>query len=94
MSKSRHDRLVDRIARVHGGRPQRKGADLKSGNRVMEIKVTYSDLYNAIGQLKASRKPCKYVVVPSELRKKAISTTKGTGIGVMDGNGRIVKRCR
>jgi hypothetical protein len=90
----RHDLLVDRISRVHGGTPQRKGVDLKPGKRAIEIKVTQFDIYNAVGQLKASRKPCKYVVVPSNLRKKALSITKGTGIGVMDGNGKIVKKCR
>lgn len=86
--------MVDRVAGKHGGKHRPLGMDLHSGNKAIEIKVTRGDLYNAVSQLKASRKQCKYVATPSELRDKALALTKGTGIGVIDGNGRIIKRCR
>lgn len=85
--------MVDRIAGKHGGTHRLKGVDLLSGNKAIEVKVTRGDLYNAVGQLRSSRKQCKYVATPYELREKALALTKGTGIGVMDGNGRIIKKC-
>jgi len=91
---SRHTKMVQRVAGVHGGTHQPKGVDLKSGNKAIEIKVTDSDIYKAVPQLKSSRKQCKYLATPAPLREKALRLTKGTGIGVMDGNGKIIKKCR
>jgi hypothetical protein len=86
--------MVHRVAGVHGGKHQTNGVDIRTGNKAIEIKVTSNDLNNAVSQLKSSRKPCKYVATPLPLREKALRLTRGTGIGVMDGNGKIVKRCR
>lgn len=94
MGKSRHDRMVDKIAKRRGGRDIRKGVDLRPKNYAIEIAVSDGDLYQSMGQLRRSRKKKKYMAVPSELRKKAIELTKNTGIGVMDGNGNIIKRAR
>lgn len=94
MGKSRHDRIVDRIASRYGGSHLRKGVDVKVGNRAMEIAASIPDLYQSVPQLNRSRKGCKYLVVPRDLRSRAFERLKGTGIGIMDGNGNIVKRCR
>lgn len=94
MGKSRHDRMVKKIAKKRGGRDIRKGVDLRPKDYAIEIAVSDSDLYQSMGQLKRSRKQKKYLAVPSEFRKKALELTKNTGIGVMDGNGNILKRSR
>ena len=94
MGKSRHDRIVDRIASRYGGSHLRKGVDIKVNNKAIEIATTLPDLYQSIHQLNRSRKECKYLSIPQELRRKAFSLLKGTGIGLMDGNGTILKRCR
>ena len=68
-------------------------ARVKNGKAV-EIEVNPSGVYHAVPQLRSAHQRCKYMAVPRELRSLAINVTKGTGIGVMDGNGNILKRCR
>jgi hypothetical protein len=94
MGKSKHDNLVDRLAQALGREHQRKGVDLRVKKKAIEAEVNTSGVYHAIPQLRASRKHCKYLAVSQGLRDLALQTTKGTGIGVMNGNGKIIKRCR
>ena len=94
MGRSRHDRMVHKIAKKRGGRDIHKGVDLRPKDYAIEIAVSDSDLYQSMGQLKRSRKKKKYIAVPSSLHRKARKLTKNTGIGVMDGNGNIIKRAR
>ena len=94
MGKSRHDRLVDRLGRILGDTHHYEGVDLKPRYMAVEVAVTESDIYQSISQLNRSRKQRKYLVVPREYRNLARKTLKGTGIGLMDGDGNILKRGR
>ena len=94
LGKSRHDRIVDKISKRRGGRDIHKGVDLRPKDYAIEVAVSDSDLYQSMGQLNRSRKKKKYLAVPSEFHAKAKRLTKNTGIGVMDGNGNIIKRAR
>jgi len=93
-SKSRHDRAVERLSKKYGGHHRQKGTDILRGGRTIEVAVSESDLYQSIDQLRRSRAQKKYIAVPSELMKKTLKLTKGTGLGVMNTQGRIMKRTR
>ena len=94
MGKSRHDKLVDRLGRILGDSHHQVGVDLKPRNMAVEVAVSESDIYQSISQLNSSRKQRKYLAVPREHRNLARKALKGTGIGLMDGDGNILKRSR
>ena len=94
MPKSPHDRAVDRLSRIFGGSHRRKGTDLLSNGRTIEVAMTESDLYQSLGQLKGSRAQRKFIAVPYRLVEKAKKVTKSTGIGVMNTRGSIKKKSR
>jgi len=91
---SRHDRAARRIARKFGVKYSRRGVDIVARDRAIEVVGSLSDLYQSMRQLRSSRKRIKYLAVPSELRDIALKLTKGTGIGVMNLRGEIIKRAR
>lgn len=94
VGKGRHDRIVDRIASRFGSTHRREGVDIRVKDIAIEVAATLNDVYQSIGQLNRSRKKRKFLSVPREFRETALRLTKGTGIGVMDGTGRIIKRTR
>jgi len=94
LAKSRHDAAVDRIAKRRGGRPRRKGVDIRHKDYAIEVAIGDSDLYQSMGQLHSSRKKKKYIAVPSRKVKKARKLTNRTGIGIMNLVGDIKKRTR
>lgn len=91
---SKHDRIVKKLAKLFGVQPRRKGVDLITNDKAIEVATSESDLYQSMKQLRRSRKPKKYLVVPEELLEKARKITKGTGIGIMDPHGNIIKKPR
>jgi len=72
----------------------REGVDLKTKDKAIEVAAGTSDLYQSVGQLRRSRKPKKYMAVPSSLAQKAKKLLKGSGIGIMDARGTIRKKAR
>lgn len=91
---SQHDRIAKKLAKKFKTPYLREGVDLKPKNKAIEVATTMPDLYQSIGQLNSSRKPVKYMAVPSPLISEAYRLLKGSGIGIMDERGKIRKRGR
>ena len=64
-----------------------------TNNRVIEVETSKSGIYQGINQVKRSPK-VRYIAVDDGNIQNALDATKGTGIGVMDERGRIIKRAR
>ena len=67
-----------------------KGIDIKSTNATIEVE-TPETVDDALGQLRGHRGPAYIAGTNKEAVNKAIETTKGTAVGVMDSQGNIVK---
>jgi len=89
-----HDRAADGLARKLGTDHDRKGVDIKKGDKAIEVAVKNADIEKSVKQLNSSRKPVKYLAVPPKKVKLAKDVTKGTGIGVMSTTGSIRKKAR
>jgi|Deesub1362A_J573_1020465.scaffolds.fasta_scaffold01719_5 hypothetical protein len=92
MAKSRHDQIAENLAKKFGTKYKKhKGIDIVTKKRVIEVETTKEGIYQGINQVKRSQKP-GYIAVNNKNLMNAIWATKGTGIGVMDEKGRILKR--
>lgn len=89
-----HDDIANRLAKKSGSRHRRKGVDIVSKGRAIEVAVTQGDMYASVGQLKRSRARKKYMAVPAPMIPDARRLLKGSGIGIMNTRGRIRKRSR
>lgn len=89
-----HDKAADGLARKFGTEHRRKGVDILTSDRAIEVAVKDDDIEKSISQLNASRKPVKYLAVPPKKVKFAKEVTQGTGIGVMSTTGNIRKKAR
>ena len=93
MSESRsHKTTANRIARkfktdYNSG----KGVDIKSKRATVEVE-TPETVSDASGQLLGHRGPAYIAGTNKAAVEKAIEATKNTTIGVMDNQGKIVKR--
>lgn len=67
-----------------------KGVDVKSTTATVEVE-TPDTINDAPGQLRGHRGPVYIAGTNQEAVDKAIETTQGTTIGVMDNKGNIVK---
>jgi len=68
-----------------------KGIDIKSTNAAIEVE-TPETVADALGQLRGHRGPVYIAGTNKEAIKKAMETTKGTTVGVMDNQGNIKKQ--
>ena len=68
-----------------------KGLILLPKMRVIEVETAMEGIYQGINQIKRSQKP-RYMAVDDKNIQNALEATEGTGIGVMDKKGRILKR--
>jgi len=94
MAKSKHDQIAERLAKKFGTKYKKdKGIDIVTKDRVIEVEVTKNGIYQGIEQVQRSSK-ARYIAVNENNIQNALNATKGTGIGVMDENGRIIKRAR
>jgi len=94
MGKSEHDKIAESLAEKEGVEyNQGKGPDVKSKKRVIEVATHDSDIDESTKQVIRYQKP-KYLATPKRKVPKAIDSTRGTGIGVMDDKGKIIKRSR
>lgn len=89
-----HDRMADGLANKLGTEHNRKGVDIKKGNKAIEVAIKKQDIEKSVEQLNMSRKPIKYLAVPPKKVSLAKEVTEGTGIGVMSTTGNIRKRAR
>ena len=91
MAKSKHDRIAEKIAKARNTEYNPgKGPDIITSNFATEIEVDENKLSEGIRQLQGFRKPV-YIAVPNEILQEAVKRTKGTTVGVMNENGKIVK---
>ena len=92
MSKSKHDQIAEDLARKFGTEYKKhKGIDIVTGNRVIEVETTKEGIYQGINQVKRSPK-ARYIAVNDRNLQNALNATEGTGIGVMNSKGKIIKR--
>lgn len=89
-----HDRMADKLANKFGTEHNRKGVDIKKGDKAIEVAIKKQDIEKSVEQLNLSRKPVKYLAVPPKKVSLAKEVTEGTGIGVMSTTGNIRKRAR
>jgi len=68
-----------------------KGADIKTEKIAIEVE-TPETVNDASRQLRGHQKPVYIAGTNKEAVEKALDATKGTTIGVMDNQGKIVKR--
>ena len=91
---AKHDRAARRIARQCGGTyDSTRSPDVQCRNRAVEIKSRAAEIPKALNQLGGSRKP-GYIALPASQHSSALPRLKGTGVGLMNYNGEIVKRAR
>jgi len=92
MAKSRHDQIAENLAKEFGAEYKRyQGIDIVTKMRVIEVETAMEGIYQGINQIKRSPKP-RYMAVDDKNIQNALEATEGTGIGVMDENGKILKR--
>ena len=89
-----HDRAADKLAKEFGTKHERKGVDIKTKDKAIEVAIKKQDILKSVKQLNVSRKPNKYLAVPPKKVNLAKEVTKGTGIGVMSTTSNIRKRAR
>jgi len=94
MAKSRHDQIAENLAKKFGTEYKKhQWIDIVTKKRVIEVETTKEGIYQGINQIKRSQKP-RYMAMEGKNIQNALEATEGTGIGVMDENGRILKRAR
>ena len=92
MAKSKHDQIAENLAKKFGTvYKKHKGIDIVTKNRVIEVESTKGGIYQGIKQVEKSSK-ARYIAINDRNIKNALNATEGTGIGVMDEKGRIIKR--
>ena len=92
MTESRsHKTTANRIAKkMNTEYNDGKGVDIKSTNVTIEVE-TPETVSDALGQLRGHRGPAYIPGTNKKAVNKAMETTKGTTIGVMDSQGNIAK---
>ena len=88
---SRHDRVARRIAQQHDAEyNQGAGADIQAEGCAIEVE-TMETVGDAARQLSGYRKPVFVAGTSQKAVDMAVEHYEGTSIGVMDGEGNIVK---
>jgi len=86
-----HKATVNRLSKKFGTEPQEKGADIQTNNLAIEVEPEKT-INQAIMQLQGYKKPVYISGVNQKAVEKALDATEGTTIGVMDNQGKIIKR--
>jgi len=89
---SKHDQIANKLANKFGSEYKSdKGIDLILPDRVIEVETKKAGIPQGIRQVEKSDK-ARYLAVNKININNALSATQGTGIGVMNETGKIVKR--
>lgn len=93
MAESRsHKAAANRIARkFNTNYESQDGVDVVTDRIAVEVE-TPGTVADGVRQLRGHRKPAYIAGTNQEAVRKALERTEGTTIGVMDNQGRIVKR--
>ena len=88
---SQHDKTAMRLARKEGVPYNRgKGADVKGSRRAIEVE-TARTARDGLRQLQGFRKPVYIAGVDAKATKAALKATRGTTVGVISSQGKVVK---
>ena len=92
MAQSKHDQISEKLAKKFDVKYKKhKGIDIVTKSRVIEVETTKNGIYQGINQVKRSSK-ARYIAVNNRNIQNALNITKGTGIGVMNEQGKIIKK--
>lgn len=92
MAKSKHDRVAERLAKQQGVEYNPgQGADIQSHSRAIEVENPQT-IGEAARQLAGYQKPVYVAGANPEATKKALEHYANTTIGVMNSQGKILKR--
>lgn len=89
---SKHDKTAERLARKEGVEyNQGQGPDVNSSRRAIEVE-TADTASDGLRQLRGFTKPVYIAGADAEATKAALDAAQDTTVGVMDLQGRILKR--
>ena len=89
---SSHDKVALRLARKHRANYNRgQGPDVKATHRVIEVE-TANTVRDGLRQLQGYRKPVYIAGSSDKATRAALRVTRGTTIGVMDSDGKVLRR--
>lgn len=89
---SKHDSTANQIAQKKRTRyNQGPGPDIKAQDQVIEIE-TAETIHDGLRQLRGFRKAVYIAGSDQKATQKALETTEGTTVGVMDPTGKVIKR--
>ncbi len=89
---SKHDRTARQLARKHKTDYNKgQGPDVNSSRLAIEVE-TANTVRDGLRQLQGFRKPVYIAGADVDTTKKALHAAKGTTVGVMRPDGKIVKR--
>ena len=89
---SQHDRTARQLAHKHKTDYNKgQGPDVITSRLAIEVE-TANTVRDGLRQLQGFRKPVYIAGADAETTKKALDVTKGTTVGVMGPDGKIVKR--
>lgn len=91
MAKSKHNAVAERIAQKHGTTHRHKGVDVVTKDKAIEVE-TSKTVADAEKQLSRYKKDVYVAGTDKETTNKALNHYSGTDIGVMNSQGKIVKR--
>jgi len=88
----KHDEVAKRIAKKQGTTYNRgQGPDVENSQRAIEVETT-GTIGGAARQLAGYQKPVYVAGTDAKAIKKALQHYEGTTIGVMNSQGKILKR--
>lgn len=91
-AKKPHEATANRIAKkLNADYNKGKGPDVITSDMVVEVETPRS-VNEGLSQLKGFRKPVYIAATDKSALQKALELTNNTTVGVMDSNGRIVKK--
>ena len=89
---SKHDKTAERLARQEGVEyNQGQGPDVNSSRRAVEVE-TADTVRDGFRQLQGFNKPVYIAGADAGATKSALEAAQGTTVGVMNSQGKIVKR--
>ena len=89
---SKHDKTAGRLARKEGVEyNQGQGPDVNSPRRAIEVE-TADSVRDGLRQLRGFTKPVYIAGADAEATKAALEAAQDTTVGVMNSQGKIVKR--
>jgi len=89
---SKHDEVANKLAKKFNTEyKSNKGIDLVTLKQVIEVETKKAGINQGIKQVEKSSK-ARYLAVNKINISNALKATQGTGIGVMNERGKIIKR--